>query len=401
MPPLVMHLDIDAFFASVEQVRNPRLLGKPVIVGAGVIASCSYEARRFGLHAAMSLAKARRLCPQAVVLDGNYPTYRAFAEQVWDICRGFTPDMETLLDDAYLDLTGTERLHGEAASLARDLKSRVRRETGLTVTTGLAASRTVARIASASQKPDGLVVVKPGKEMSFIGGLPVEKLPGVGRVTAKVLHRLNVQTIGALAAMPQWALEALFGANGAAFHERSHGRDSHVVSRREIPKSISRETCFHRETTDRNEIEGMLHYLSARGTRTLRELGLAAKTVTVKIRYADFTGEAVSKSLARYTDLDDEVYELACDICRRTCQRRVSLRGIGVVLSRFKPTTAEQAGLFDGENRRRRARFYRTLDEVRKRYGYSAIIAGRSLDLLDSLEKNDHGFVLRTPSLTK
>jgi len=396
-----MHLDIDAFFASVEQVRNPRLRGKPVVVGAGVIASCSYEARRFGLCAAMSLAKAQRLCPQAVVLDGNYQIYHSFAEQVWEICRSFTPDMETLLDDAYLDLTGTERIHGDAEPLARRLKSRVRRETGLTVTCGVATSRVVARMASASMKPDGLVIVAPGGEMDFIRDKPVEKLPGIGPKTAEVLHRLNITTIGALSEIPRWSLEELLGAHGVAFYERSHGRDSHVVSRTEIPKSISRETCFHRETTDRNEIEGMLYYLAERATRTLRELGLAAKTVTVKIRYSDFTGEATSKSLARHTDLDDEVYDLACDICRKIYTRRVSLRGIGVILSNFKRVRGEQPELFDGESRCRRSRLYRTLDEVRRRYGYSSIVAGRSLDLVGSLESNDHGFVLRTPSLTK
>lgn len=401
MPQLLMHLDIDAFFASVEQVRNPRLRGRPVIVGAGVIASCSYEARRFGLHAAMSLAKAKRLCPQAVVLDGNYQIYRAFAEQVWDICHSFTPEVDTLLDDAYLNLTGTERLHADAEVLARRLKTRVCCETGLTVTCGLATSRVVARMASASQKPDGLVVVKAGDEMEFVRELPVEELPGVGPRTAEVLRRLNVRTIGALSEMPRWSLETLFGANGSSLYERAHGRDSHVISRREIPKSISRETCFHRETTDRREIEAMLFYLSERGTGTLRDLGLAAKTVTVKIRYSDFTGESSSKSLERHTDLDDEVYELACEVCRRIHTRRVSLRGIGVILSNFRTMGVEQPELFDGEGRQRRMRLYHTLDAVRRRYGYSSIIAGRSLDLLGVLEKNDHGFVLRTPSLTK
>jgi len=401
MPPLIMHVDIDAFFASVEQVLNPRLAGKPVIVGAGVIASCSYEARRFGLAAAMSLAKAKRLCPQAIVLDGNCAIYRSFAEQVWDICRSFTPDMETLLDDAYLDLTGTERLHGGAEAVARVLKGRVRRETGLTVTAGLAASRVVARMASASQKPDGLVIVKPGEEMNFLRDFAVEKLPGVGHVTGEILRRLNVTTIGELSELPRWSLETLFGANGAALYERSHGRDSRVIHRSEVPKSISRETCFHRETSDRREVEGMLYYLAERAARTLRDLGLAAKTATVKIRYSDFTGESTSRSLGRWTDLDDEIYGPACDICRRIWRRRVSLRGIGVVLSNFRPTSDGQPELFDGENRRKRTRLCRALDTVRKRYGYSSIIAGRSLDLLDSLEKNDHGFVLRTPSLTK
>jgi DNA polymerase-4 len=396
-----MHLDIDAFFASVEQIRNPRLQGKPVIVGSGVIASCSYEARRFGLHAAMSIRKALRLCPQAIVLDGNCRVYRSFTAQVWEICRSFSPDVETMLDDAYLDLTGTERLHGDVAVMARSLKSCVRSRTGLAVTVGVATSRTVARIASATGKPDGLVIINSGDERKFLHDLPVEKLPGVGPRTAEALRRLNVTTIGALSEIPRWSLEAFFGANGVALHERSLGADSRVLARSEIPKSISRETCFHRETTDRREIEAMLYYLAERGTSTLRELGLAAKTVTVKIRYSDFTAEAASRGLARHTDLDDEVYAPACDICRQMYRRRVSLRGIGVVLSGIAAAKEEQTELFDREARRKRTRLCRVIDEVRRRYGYGSVIAGRSLDLVDSLEKNDHGFVLRTPSLTK
>ena len=401
MSQVIMHLDVDAFFASVEQIRNPRLVGKPVIVGAGVIASCSYEARRFGLRAAMSLKKAKRLCPQAVVLDGDSHIYSSFAEQVWDICRTVTPDMETRLDDAYLDLTGTERLHGSARHIARRLKRRVERETGLVITTGVASSRVVARMASARSKPDGLAVVKAGGEIAFISVLPIEDLPGVGHKTAEVLKRLNVRTIGELAQMPKWSLEALLGANGTALHERSHGRDSHVITRSEIPKSISRETCFHRETTDRREIEGMLSYLSERAAGTVRQLGLVAKTVLVKIRYSDFTGESKSRSLPRHTDLDDEIYELACGLCTDIYRRRVSLRGIGVILSNFRFARSEQPSLFDEGDRMKRSRLYRVLDEVRERYGYSSITAGRALDLLGSLEKGDHGFVLRTPSLTK
>ena len=396
-----MHLDIDAFFASVEQVRNPRLKGKPVIVGTGVIASCSYGARSFGLHAGMSLKRAKRLCPGAIVLDGNHQVYRSFAEKVWEICRGFTPDMTTLLDDAYLDLSGTERLHGPLKSMARRLKALVHRETGLTVTVGLATSRTVSRIATSCDKPDGLVIVKPGDEETFMCELPVEKLPGVGPTTAEVLRKLNITTIGSLSQLPRWSLEALFGANGAALYERSRGRDSHIISRHEVPQSISRETTFECDTNDRNEIEGMLHYLTERAMKTLRDLGLVMRTVTAKIRYADFEGETASKGLPRDTDLDNEVFALARRMLQRLYRRRVSLRSIGVRLSNFQPASQEQPELFDEKDRRRSASLYRVLDEVRNRYGYSSIITGRSLDLLAKMTRDDYGFVLRTPSLTK
>jgi DNA polymerase-4 len=398
---LIAHVDIDAFFASVEQVRNPRLAGKPVIVGNGVVASCSYEARKFGCRAAMSLRKARQLCPQAIVLDGDHNVYVAFAEQVWEILAGFSPGMETLLDDAYLDLAGTERLNGPPGEMARRLKALVRERTGLTATCGIASSRVVARMASASGKPDGLVVVPPGGEEAFLRDKPVEKLPGVGPATAEVLRRLNLATLGQIAALPPGSLEAILGKVGSALHERAQGRDSRVVGRSEIPKSVSRESAFHVETCDRREIEAMLYYLTERAARTLRDLGVAAKTVSVKVRMSDFTGETASRSLAHASDQDDELYGLARGLLSAACTRRVSLRGVGVVLSNIRAAGELQPDLFDGGARVRRARLYRTLDEVRRRYGYGALIAGRSFELVDRLEKNDHGFVLRTPSLTK
>ena len=401
---MIAHVDIDAFFASVEQVRNPRLAGRPVIVGNGVIASCSYEARRFGCRAAMSLRKALRLCPEAVVLDGDHNVYRAFAERVWEVLARFSPDMETLLDDAYLDLSGTERLNGSPEDFGRRLRAEVRAATGLSATCGIAASRVVARMASASGKPDGLVVVPPGGEEAFLRDKPVEKLPGVGPATAEVLRRLNIRTIGELAAMPPGSIEAILGKAGASLEERARGRDSRVVRAHEAPKSISRETAFHVETCDRREIEAMLYYLTERAARTLRDLGVAAKTATVKLRGTDFTGDAASRSLPRPSDQDDELYALARGIFAGLYSRRVSLRGVGVVLSNIRPAGSDGSGqcdLFDGGKRRRRARLYRTLDEIRRRYGYSSLIAGRAFELADRLDRDDHGFILRTPSLTK
>jgi DNA polymerase-4 len=401
MAILIMHIDIDAFFASIEQVRNPRLRGRPVIVGAGCIASCSYEARRFGLRAGMSLRRARELCPQAVVLEGSQHVYAAFAEKVWARCRELTPDMETLLDDAYLDLTGTERLNGDVRAAAMRLKEDIRRDTGLTVTIGIASSRVAARIASSLGKPDGLVIVEPGQELAVMGPLPMEKLPGVGHATAEVLHKMNITTIGELAALPAWSLDSLFGARGAALYERAHGRDSQVIARREIPQSISRETSFHRDTADRGEIEGMLYYLVERAMRTLRSLGLVARTVETRIRYSDMKGEHAARSMSRWTGLDGEAFDFARGMLNGLYRRRVSLHGVGVTISNFRPAGSQQAGLFDEDNRRRLEGLYRALDEVRSRYGYGAIVAGKSLELLRRLPRNDYGFTLRTPSLTK
>jgi len=396
-----MHLDIDAFFASVEQVRNPQLAGKPVIVGSGVIASCSYEARHFGLYAGMSLAAARRLCPGVVILAGNYQVYRPFAEKIWETCRAFTPALETLLDDAYLDFSGTERLHGDLAHTARQLKEHIFQETGLTVTIGLASSRTVARIASSLDKPNGLVIVPQAEEMEFMRELPVEKLPGVGHVTRKVLRKLNITTIGQLSQLSRPSLEALFGANGTALYERAHGRDSRLTSPRELPRSISRETSFHRDTSDRREIEAMLYYLVERAMKTLRELGILTRRVAVKLRYSDAAGDASSRSLPGCTDLDSDVFPLARELLWRLYSRRVSLHNLGISLSGFKLDEGKQPQLFDHRIRTRQTALYQTLDAVRNRFGYGAIIAGRSIELLNRLPRNDYGFILRTPSLTK
>ena len=396
-----MHLDMDAFFASVEQVRNPALAGKPVIVGAGVIASCSYEARRFGLHAGQSLAEALRRCPQALVLDGNRHIYDAFARRVWDICSDFTPDMETLLDDAYLDFSGTERLHGPIKPMAERLKKRIQTETGLTVTLGLSTSRTVSRIATSCDKPDGLLIVNPGEEQAFMSALRIEKLPGVGHVAADLLARMNIRTIGQLTALSRDTLQLLFGANGLALFERAHGHDSHVIHPREIPRSISRETTFHRETADPDEIEATLYYLAERAMNTLRDLGLLTATVTTKLRYADFQSEAASRTLPEHSDLDTEVFALARNTLRRLYTRRANLRSIGIRLSNFRRANRTQPSLFDDRDRRRQGDLYRTLDEVRHRYGYGAIVAGRTLELLERMSRDDYGFVLRTPSITK
>jgi DNA polymerase-4 len=256
-------------------------------------------------------------------------------------------------------------------------------------------------MASASGKPDGLVVVRPGTEREFIAPMGVEKLPGIGHHTAEVLQRMNVTTIGQLAELPEWSLESMFGARGIALHERAQGRDSRVIAGREIPKSISRETSFHENTTDLREIEGMLCYLTERAAKTLRELGLMAKAVTVKIRYSDFEGDAVTKSLPERTNLDEDLFKLAHAMLRGLYRRRVSLHHVGVVLSNIRAEGGVQAGLFDRRKRLRLRELYQVIDEVRDRFGHGAIVAGRSLDLLNRLPKCDHGFVLRTPSLTK
>ncbi|MBI5168091.1 MAG: DNA polymerase IV [Candidatus Eisenbacteria bacterium] len=400
-PRTVLHADIDAFFASIEQQRDPRLRGKPVIVGAGVIASCSYEARAFGLKAGMALSEARRLCPDAVVLAGHAQVYRCFAERIFDLCRTLSPDVETYLDEAYLELTGTERVHGDFVRAAEALREAVARETGITVTCGIGPNRMLAKLVGKTVKPDGLARLHAHEADAFIVDRPIEQLAGVGHAHARTLRSMNVRTIGELRAFPSPALEALFGAPGRLLYERCRGRDTAPVVAREIPVTISRETSFHRDTAEPAQVEGMLEYLVGRACRATRELGLTARTVSVRLRYSDGESAEQSRTLRAPSAVDPVLMALALELLGRLFTRRVSLHAIGVTLSGFVRDAAEQGALFDEPEAGRRAALCAALDDVRDSYGHGAVVSGRALHLADGLEHDRYGFVLRTSSLTK
>lgn len=397
----VLHADIDAFFAAIEQQRDPRLKGKPVIVGAGVIASCSYEARRFGLRAGMRLSEARRLCPQVVILEGHAQTYRCFAERIFDRCRELSPSVETYLDEAYLELTGTERLHGDFEAAAARLKRAIVDDTGITVTCGIGPNRMLAKLIGKTVKPDGLARLHAHDADAFLVDLPVDKLAGVGHAHAKTLRSMNVHTIGALRALSVGTLEALFGAPGRLLFERCRGRDTAPVTAREIPLTLSRETSFHEDTADPATIEGMLEYLVGRACRATREMDLQARTVAVRLRYSDGEGAEQARSLPLPTAVDPVVLQLALVLLRRLFVRRVSLHAVGVTLSNFTRDAGEQGALFDEREAGRRAALCDAFDRVRSDFGHGAIVSGRALRLKGRVAEDRYGFVLRTPSLTK
>ena len=401
MKPCILHVDIDAFFASVEQRRNPRLRGKPVIVGSGVIASCSYEARRRGLRAGMPLHTARRLCPDAVILEGHCATYRCFAEQIFEQCRRISPNIETYLDEAYCDLTGTEGVHGHPLDAGRALKQMVKAQTGLSVTVGIGPNKMIAKMAGSSVKPDGLAMVREEDAEQFIRNLPVEKLPGVGHATHQTLRKLNIATVGELWQLSRESLAVLFGANGPVLYERCRGRDTRAVNEREIPVSISRETTFHRETASLREIRAMLSYLAERAARAMRGLGLQCGKVKLHIRYSDLMDRTCEQALPRSTALDRDVYHAALRLLERLHSRRVSLRLTGVTLSGFSPVGLRQQDIFNPEQEAKLADLYRCLDQLRRRFGHSIIVSGNSADLLGKLRQDSYGYILRTPSLTK
>ncbi len=400
--PAILHLDIDAFFASIEQLRDPRLRGRPVIVGAGVIASCSYEARRCGCRAGMRLSEARRLCPDAVLLDGHAQIYRCFAETIFEIAAHYAPGMETFLDEAYLDLTGTDRLHTSFAEVGERLRAELRETTGLAVSVGIGTNRMIAKMVTKTVKPDGLGILAPGREEAFVVSRPIGDLPGVGRVVGPTLARLNVRTIAELRQLPEQALRGLFGhALGCALMERAWGRDRRIVSVREIPGSIRRETSFGSPTIERRELAGMLHYLTTRAGREMRRLGLACRTIRVHLRYSDGDSTARSASFPSPTMVDQQIYARAELLLTSLFTRRVAVRNIGVELSNLGVAGGEQLDLLETGRSVRQVKLEAGLDRVRDRFGFGSVMGGPSLELAGRLPRDAHGYVLRTPSLTR
>ncbi len=398
----VLHVDIDAFFASIEQQRDPRLQGRPVVVGNGVIASCSYEARRFGLKAGMPLSEARRRCPQAVILDGHAQVYRCYAERIFEQCRRLSPDVETYLDEAYLELTGTERAHGgDLLAAAAGLRRAVQADTGLTVTCGLGPNRMLAKLAGKTVKPDGLAAVSEAEAEAFLTARPIEQLAGVGHAHARTLRSMGLTSIGDLRALPVGTLEALFGSPGRLLFERCRGRDTAPVSAREVPRSLSRETSFHEDTADPRLIEGMLEYLVGRACHACRERGLSPRTVAVHLRWSSGESAEQSRTLPQASAVDPVVLALARELLARLDTRRVTLHALGVTLSQFVVGASEQGALFDEPEAGRRAALCQALDQVRGTFGSGVLLSGRALHLKGRVRRDRYGLVLRTPSLTQ
>ncbi len=396
---LWVHVDVDAFFASVEQLLIPALRHRPVIVGSGVIASCSYEARRFGLWAGMPLHEARKLCPQAVVLAGSYPIYRCFAEHVWDVCRRFTVSLETFLDEAFGEATGMERLYGRPDELGRRLQRAVAEEVRLPVSVGLAANRMLAKLASGLAKPRGVMWTRPGTEADLLAPMEIGKLPGVGPKTARKLRDMNIRHIGELRRLSRAQLRTMFGRRGELLYDRCRGADTQPACRLRTPRTLSRETTFHRPQTDPAQVRGMLWYLLERAMRSARKLRLSVGRVELSIRYEDWHSAVASRTLTEPTESDEEAFEAASEMLGRLHGRRVALRHVGVVLSRL--TRKRPGRLFEPPAAQRLRKLHHAVDAIRNRYGHAAVISGKSIALLGRLERNDYGFVLRTPSLTK
>jgi DNA polymerase-4 len=393
-----MYLDIDAFFPSVEQARFPVLRGRPVLVGSGVVASSSYEARDCGISAGTPITRALELCPHAVVLKGHQHTYASFAEHIFDRCRLLTPMVEAYLDEAFCDLTGTPASKCDLRGLGESLRQKIRGDLGITVTVGFASNRMIAKLAASDVKPDGVAVVEPGREEAFMSSRPAGDVPGIGRKARRALQGINVSTVEELKRLPFRYLERVFGGTAFLIHERLRGRDPRLPAL--MPKSVSRETSFARDTIDTGEILSVLYYLTERACRSIRAMALIPRRVHVKLRYGDGTHETASRRLASSRVLDAPVFETARALFAKMLRRR-RVHLVGIALSGLVPLDGAQQELYREREAERLEDLYGTLDTIRSRFGHASVVAGRSINLIRSLERDSYGYVLRTPSLTK
>ena len=401
----IMHIDLDAFFVSVEQVLNPELRGKPVVVGGkpdrrGVVASASYEARAFGLHAGMPLVTARRLCPQAIFIEGSFTKYRDASERFMAILADFSPYMEPVsLDEAYLEVTGFESIHGSIQQMAAAIKQRIKDELGLPSSVGIAGGKVVAKIAAELSKPDGLLEVAAGDERSFLAPLPIAKLPGIGRKTERTFTGLGINTIGELSNTPLNVLKSHFGASGELLHRYASGVDDSKVEPPGAAKSISRETTFGQDTRERSLLKGTLGYLSERVGAELRQKGRQAGCVTLKLRYADFSTITRRHTLIKATDADQTIFDIGLKLLTRALsQERQPVRLIGIGVSNLTEP-GRQLDMLD-TSAQRLERLNRAIDRIRHKHGFTAIQTGRTLPLKDIFPAGDDGYTLHTPSLS-
>jgi len=380
----ILHVAMDAFFVSVELLSRPELRGLPVVVGGqkdqrGVVTSASYEARRFGVHSAMPLRTAGKLCPHAVYLDNRPELYAEWSDRIAAILSHYSPIVEMAsVDEAYLDFAGTARLHGPPLLAADQLLRDIRRTTGLPCSAGLASTRLVAKVASEQAKPLGLVWVPAGIEAAFLAPLDVRKIPGIGRVTESALNALGIRTVGQIASVPLEKLEESFGRWGTALHRKSLGQDSYEFFVDAEAKSISHNQTFGTDTNDRARLEATLSHLAQKAAKRLRDSGLYVRTISVTLRYADFRTVTRSKTLPEPTDLDGTILAIAKNLFAPNWDGRAMLRLVGISLESLSADT-RQLALLDAEQKAKLELLARTTDRLRDRFGFAKLQLGGSL----------------------
>jgi DNA polymerase-4 len=379
----IFHVDMDAFFVSVEELYDPSLKGKAVVVGGqrherGVVSAASYEARKFGVHSALPLRTAAKLCPHAIFVNGHPERYRECSEKVYKVLTAFSPQVEMAsIDEAYLEMTGTARLHGPPMKAAHKLHHRMKEETQLNCSIGIGSSRLIAKVSSAQAKPNGVLWIVPGEEAKFLAPLDVREIPGVGKVMESHLHALGIKKVGDLARLEESELGERFGKWGLALAGKARGEDAGGWFDTEVgadisAKSISHEHTYNEDTADANQLEATLMRLSEMVGRRLREANFYARTIQLKLRYKDFSTITRAHTLPAATQLDGEIFEQARTLFRRNWKAGREVRLLGVQASSFE-AQAEQIDLLEGGQQQRWKNALAAADRLRDKFGESSV----------------------------
>ncbi len=382
-PRTIFHVDMDAFFVSVEELYDPSLKGKAVVVGGqrderGVVSAASYEARKFGVHSAMPLRTAAKMCPQAIFVSGHPERYAECSHKVYKVLGTFSPQVEMAsIDEAYLDMTGTERLHGPPLKAAHMLHQRMKAETNLNCSVGIGTSRLIAKVSSAQAKPNGVLWIVPGQEAKFLAPLHVREIPGVGKVMETHLHALGIRKVGDLTKLEDSELEDRFGKWGLALAGKARGEDAGGWFDSEVgedigAKSISHEHTYNEDTADPTQLEATLMRLSEMVGRRLRESSFHARTVQLKLRYKDFTTITRAHTLPAPTQLDTEIFEQIRALFRKNWKKGTQIRLLGVQASSFT-TAPDQISLLDENRQQRWKSALAAADRLRDKFGESSV----------------------------
>ena len=376
----IFHLDLDAFFVSVERILDPSLEGKPVIVGGdpqgrGVVAACSYEARAFGLHSAMPIRDAFRRCPNGIYLHGHGKEYTRYSKAVKNILERYAPVLEQAsIDEFYMDFSGCEKIYGHPYMFALRLQAEIKKELSLPCSIGIASNKFIAKIGSDYAKPEGITYIVAGQEQEFLAPLPIETMPGIGKVTTKELNARGFRIIKDITSASSDYFSMLFGKYGSAIYEHAHGKGTEFLTVERARKSIGREETFQKDTADHKEIEGILFDLVEDVCNSLRKKGWMAKTITLKLRYSDFITLTRSQTFKEPASSDKIIFNAAAELFRNAYKRRVSIRLIGIQLTNFY-SSFEQENLFDGKGEKEK-RMLQAVDTLRLKYGLKIVHYG-------------------------